>query len=287
MCDRIKNMKKLQLLMPVIFLLTSSCANIFEAAGNKNTDAARYEEAQKLLNEEDYDGAIEKFDLLSDSFMSKSKVRKAYASALAGKCGLNFINYFDSLGNAGSGALFKFFMNAFTGKTISPNHCKLAQAQMELISDSRALTDGEKIFVAILGMAKIGAYIRNKADVDGTGSLGDGTMDATFKVCKHTDDANHLTDSEMKEIITGFGMILINIAALGDDSPSGLGSLSQACTDSGITPNPCEITDVDSVSAQAISFFRLLLKSSVVGIGSCATPVSDPTFIACCPGADI
>lgn len=259
-------------------ILFIGCANIFEPAGDKNSDEALYEEAQKYVNDSDYDSAIEKFEAISATFLAQEEVRKAYAGALAGKCGLNFLEYFNSLSGASS-VIFKWFMNAFTDKVIDPDSCAEAQAQMELLSESKgSLDDGEKLFMAILGMVKIGTNMRHKADVDGASNLGDGSMDAGFNVCANVNDTSHFTDDEMKQIITGFGLVLLNISTLGSNG-NNLGDVSDACDD--ITPNPCEITDVDSVTADSIDFFRNLIDSTTYGIGSCAN--TGALILTCCP----
>ena len=61
----------------LIFILTSSCANILEPAADKNTDEALYEEALKLNNQKSYDASIAKFEALSDSFLDQEEVREA------------------------------------------------------------------------------------------------------------------------------------------------------------------------------------------------------------------
>ena len=255
-----------------IFFMTSSCANILEPAADKNTDEALYEEALKLNNQKSYDASIAKFEALSASFLSQTEVREAYASALAGKCGLDFLTYIQDLGNAdlGSTSLFRWFSNAFVGVSVSPEHCLSAQEQMMLIGATAAERNaGQNLFMAVLGMVKIGTYLRNKADVDGTGSLGDGTIDASFDICLPAQFSN----DEIRGVITGLGLVLENIGSLSSsDVTAGLGAISTTC---GAT---CNITDPDNIDDTAVGVFRTILDTQDTGVGTC----TDDPFVTCC-----
>ncbi|GIL18455.1 MAG: hypothetical protein BroJett040_22060 [Oligoflexia bacterium] len=280
---------------------------------NKETDQARYEDALKAKNNSDWDTAITKFQALSSDFLNQEAVLEQYAGALAGKCGLNFITYTNSLGSStidSSTPFFKYLMNAFTGKAVSPAHCTTAEMVMKQIKTMTGTwTTNQTFFVLILSMVKMGTYIRNKADVDGTGNLGDGNPDATINLCRDAEagDATtaYLTDTEIKEIITGFALMLQNFAAFS----ANLGGAGDALATISATCGPplnltfCSKTDAAGVDATDVKGMRSILSLaynaaglSAVGIGSTTVTAATnpngnngvywgctPASLLCCP----
>lgn len=270
-------------------VVLSGCSNVFEKFAVKDTDAALYEDATKALNAGNYDLSLEKFNALSAGYKSNPDVKKYWAGALAGKCGMDFTSLLDSLTNAdlSSTAAFKFFMNLFTGKTVHPEYCTQAETQMKEIWGQRSATQGEQLFMVLLSMAKMGTYLRSKADNDGAGNLGDGNTDAGYNSCNNTDDDHHLTDAEVTEVVTGFSQLLLNITAFTATTFAGsaasINNIQAACA--AFTPNPCATTDAASVDASMIATMRDLLETNgtyptPIGIGSCSFPTPPGS---CCP----
>lgn len=271
----------------LIFVVTTGCSNIYEGLANKTSDEAIYQDVQTLMDDQDWDTALTKLASLSSSYASKTEVRETWAGVLAGKCGLNFINYFQTLGSVDlSGTtLFKYFMNAFTGSIVSPESCTQAQAKMEEIStDPTARTSGQNLFMAVLGMVKMGVYLRSYLDQNGTDNLGDGSVDGTKNVC--TNDASNLPDAALDEIITGFGLLTTNLTTITGVISSGsastsLSSLNTVCT---AVSGVCNKTSTSSISASDRNNFRDLLNTSSanttapVGVGACANATVTP----CC-----
>ncbi len=274
------------------FLLAASlamtgCSNIFEDASNKNSDEALLEDARKSINDQDYDTALAKFDAMSADFKTGTDIIEMWAGAYAGKCGLDFISYFGSLGTTtmGTNTIFKFLMSAWSQKVISPSHCTLAQQKLEEISANAAeRTNSQNLFMAILGMVKIGVYLREYADKDGTGNLGDGTPDAAVNVC--TNNSSNLPDAALDEVITGMGLLTNNLAYLtaalaAGDITTALDTLNTAC---GLSPGTCGKTDPSTITNGDRDSFRDLLSTSQtnatapVGIGSC----TDAGVTPCC-----
>jgi hypothetical protein len=101
-----------------VSLLAGCSANFLKELADKNSDDAIIYDAQKAVNELNYDSAI---DLLTVklSAVGKTKVlaRETLASAYAGKCGLNFIDFVDGLASATSGSAFVLVSSAFVGVT--------------------------------------------------------------------------------------------------------------------------------------------------------------------------
>lgn len=280
----------------VVAVTMINCSNIFEPMSPKDTNDAYYETASKALDDSDFDLAIANFSKLTSGYLdTKAEIRQRYAGALAGKCGLVFSTFYNSISTTdfGTTPIFKAFMNQFTQKTVYPSYCTQAEAQIKAIWATRTATAGQQLFMAILSMAKIGAYLRNKADHDSTGDLGDGTTDGTFDGCAATDDEDHLTDDEMKEVITGFSLMLLNITAF--SASLGLGStiddLNAAC--GAIPDSPCAVTEAANVTAPMIDSMRDLLQTNEnyttangaavevpYGIGACLPATALPL---CCP----
>lgn len=272
--------------MVILCLPFFGCANVFEGMANKTTDEALFEDVQKLMDDESWDEAITKLNSMSSEYKARSDVIEAWAGVYAGKCGLNFLEYFKTLGDANLAGtpLFKFLMNAWTGETVSPSYCTLAQTKLEEISTSASQrTPGQNLFMAILGMVKIGVYLRSYADRDGAGNLGDGT--AEINVC--TNDASNLANANLDEIVTGMGLITTNLAyltaVLSNNSISGaLTTVDTACQAS---PGACGRTNAADVTNADRDLFRDILNTSAsnptaaVGVGAC----SNALVTACCP----
>lgn len=283
--------KQILSLFVSLAVVLSGCSNLFEKMAAKDTDAALYEDATKALNAGNYDLSLEKFGQLSSGYLANPDVKKYYAGALAGKCGMNFTELLDSLGSVdiSSMGIFQYFMNLFTGRVISPTHCTLAEAQMKEIWTMRSRTQGEQLFMVLLSMAKMGTYLRNKADKDGVSNLGDGSMDGTFNECSNVDDDDHLTDAEVTEIVTGFSQLLLNItsftASLSGSVDSSVGAINALCNSPFVDPATCSTTEAANVTPAMVQQMRDLIAAGAsytppIGIGACATG-SD--LEDCCP----
>lgn len=279
--------------LAVLAMTQLSCGgpNYFKDAAVKDSDEALYEDALKLIDAADYTGAIDKINETSATFRAERKVVRSLAGAYAGRCGLDFLEFTQGLG--GSGAPFNLFKNGFTDAAVSPADCQAAQ---DLIEDAFGETAAERVvnlgasegnsvnmFMAVLGMSKIGSTLRGAADADQ-----DETVDAGYDSC----DDSKLSDDATKQVGTGFALMIDNftvIATSFDDSTAALvEGISDTCDD--ITPNPCAIFDPDDPTwdATALLAMRSLTKSNSFGIENCDSgdPVSNPApypFSCCAP----
>lgn len=275
---------KILLLLISLWFCTSGCSNIFEETADKTTDAALYEEALKKVDALEFDAALSYFEQLSPSFAANNEVREQWAGALAGKCGLDFIEFFNTISSTGTGAtLFQQFMASFVGKELSPEHCVLAEEKINEISTSPlSRTSSQNLFMMILGMAKIGTLLRHEADNAEDSGLGDAAMDAGFDGClvDNTDTYGNdsFSDADIKQLVTGVGQIFENFAVVGDNIAGGetsnnLTLISTNC--SALSPNPCTITDPDNVDNDTVTNMRYLIHTSgtnptfPIGIGGC------------------
>ncbi len=277
------NLKKLFLSIFIFIFSLFSCSNPLTQVSNASTDEALYEDAQKALNSSNWDLSISKFETLSASFLSQREVRFKYAKALAGKCGFNFITLSEILADAdlNSTSFFSYLLSMWGNKSISPSHCTLSETQMKLIWDGYTASGEEQLFMALLSFSKMGMYLRTKADNDENLSLGDGTVDAGFNECSSADTNDTLTDSEIKEVTTGLGLFIQNIAGVSSIISSSLDSevtsLSAVCAL--LTPNPCTAINPEDITPEAVATMRDLLRIDTIGIDTCIN--IDPT--TCCP----
>lgn len=282
-------MKILSFIMISILILTG-CSNIFEPASNKESEEAVYEDALKAIDAQDYVLAISKLESLPASYQSRTDFKETLAGAYAGKCGLNFINYFATLGSAdlSSSSFYKFLMNGFTQTAVDPDFCRKSQLKIEEISDDPLQrTESQNLFMAILGMVKVGTYLRADADRDGTGNLGNGNADIPpLNICDATETDSTadgwFSDDEIDEVVTATGLIVTNAASLSGiastDLTTALVQLNAACG------GACSKTDKATVNATDRGRMRDLLRTSPshptvpMGIGNCNN--ADPT--TCC-----
>ncbi len=270
--SRIRIIKFFSFLLLFPFL---GCSNVYQGMANKTSDEALYEDVQILMDKQEWDEAITKLNSLSTNFKVRSDVIEAWAGVYAGKCGLNFIDYFGALGSANLGGttIFAYLMGAWSGKTTNASYCTLAQTKMEELGATPALrTPGQNMFMAVLGMVKIGVYLKESYPTDGVAAA----------VCT----SSAANDAIIKEVVTGMGLLTTNItyltAVLSNSSLTG--SLDTVNTVCGSFPGACGKTDPTLVNTSDIDAFKDLLKTdrtnatAPLGIGNCV----DPTVVPCC-----
>jgi hypothetical protein len=277
-------------------LICLQCANIFEPLTPKDANEALLYEARMKIDAGDYSGALTYLADIEPEYASQNEVRITYASAYAGACGMEFIPFFNSISNANLGAttIFKYLRSSFTDKAADPTKCTEAETKLKAIgstaADRLAAMEGSKevnMLMAILAMAKIGAYLRTKSDIDGANARGDGTTDGTFNSC--TNDASNLTDDEVIEIATGFALLIENLPSLLGATNSTSTALDGISTIigafCGLAPSSkCVVTDKASIDpadkTEFVDTYRDLLKTQSAGVETC-TPAVTPD--ECCP----
>jgi hypothetical protein len=270
-----------------------SCMNVLRQVTNTQSDEALLENAKKSIDVSDYNTALDSFSKMSAAFTARADVIENWASAYAGKCGLKFSTLFTAIGAAdfSTDTLFKYLMSSFQGIAVDPASCVLAEAKIKQLGATATLRNtNQNIFMLILSMAKIGAYMRAEGDRDGTSNLGDGSTDAGFSAC--TVSATNLpgngtySDNDVKEIVTGFGNLIDSYSVVGSvlsGASSTISSITTSCA--ALSPNPCTITEAASVTAGSIAAMRDLIATNKanttigLGIGSC----SNVLVVPCCP----
>lgn len=259
-------------LVGIIGICLISCSNIFKGMSDQESQEAYLEDAIKYNNAKQYDLAI---DIIENKLNTETKdsdeIRRFMASVYAGKCGLDFIQFLDSLSsasNSGSQGL-KFLLTAWNGKTVSATHCTTAETIMKEISPTFATrTASDSFFMVVLSMAKIGTYLKTLTDLDD-----DGEVDSTPADFTQPDGfclASNINNVAIAELASGLGIVLANLANIGNalsDSTLDLSTITSTCN-SLPSPNPCLIEDQNEFlnNSTARLAIRTLFNASSSGL---------------------
>lgn len=257
--------------------LQISCAqNVFSNMSSKTTDEALFNDARAALNIKDYQVAI---DIILNEVSTEGKktaeAKELLASGYAGRCGLNFLNFIDSLSHASNGTPFGYTAAPFVGVDADPASCVSALSTMESIGPSSSRTMAQNGFTAIAAMALMGSSTRLYTDNSPVG--GNGIQDAANISCT-------LTNTQVDNIILGFGFMSENLSAL---STSQLGSSGSAfsgmvsfCSSLGTS---CNITDPAAITPPLRDVFRRLLNTKEYGIGTVVSNGNPTWMVTACP----
>jgi hypothetical protein len=269
-------------MISAIVLTNVSCYNAFYGTSSKTTDAAVYEDAIKALNNLEYDRAIAYFESLGPEYLSKTEVRMNRAGALAGKCGFNFINYFTQLSTPITGSTFLGLMNQWRTTSTNANaansdlrqYCVEAENIVKAITPTVTLRDpSQSLFLFLLGLAKMGIYLKETADPTGTGTGQWSVTLPTDGACSST----NISKAAVREIVAGLGMAflnLTNIASVVSGANIDTAALTTAC--SVIVPSPCGIENASDVTDDMVKATRTLLNFSATGVVNGGFPCLDP-----------
>lgn len=258
-------------LFSCLFGLFGCSNNVFSEFGAKNSDDALLYDAQSALNAQLYDQAIDIITIkLSATGQQSVKSREILASAHAGKCGLNFIDYMERLSNATTGSTFVLVSAPFVGVPVAPASCLSALQTLDLIGNNAQRTPTQNAFAAILGMVLMGSATR--LYTDGNPVNGDGAQDAANISCT-------LSDVQMNNVILGYAYMAINFTAvaaqIGGSSSTTISDSIAVCSSLGTS---CAVTDPALISNQLRDVMRRLMNTSNYGIG--AADGSSPLAIA-------
>ena len=270
-------MKKSFLYLMLFSFLINSCGpNALNGLGSQTSDEYYIEAATKANNNQLYDEALDiLLNKLSPTARAAVPAVELLASAYAGKCGFNFINYVEALADSSSGTAFGVVMAPFVGVTISPSFCLLSLQTMDTLGAPGARTANQNTFSAITGLVLMGASLRAYADNDPAN--GNGIMDAADKIC----NAGLVTDNQMNEIIVGYGYFVTNLAYVSASllGSSSFDSLNDSVTLCNSLPGAdCDVTDPANVSAGTRTAIRALLNTVEYGIGDAVT-AGDPIAV--------
>lgn len=254
-------------------LLLGCSVNIFENFGDKTTDAALLESAKSLIDTGDYSGALQEFAAMSPEYRSRRGVVPYYASAYAGRCGLNALTLISDIDNIGATRIFPFLMDEYpSGTPAEETDCANAEDLMETIDVTATnRTDDENLLMAMIGLSKMGVVLSQFADTDANG-----TVDAGFDPCT----AAALPDADVRQFGSSLSRSLGSLSALTSTSFGGssMADLTSVCTDlATYAPSYdfCSVTDPADFTADQIKGIRSVInESSAVGLGTCTGDIS-------------
>jgi hypothetical protein len=289
--------------------VTTSCGteNVLSEVSNKETDEAYYIDAKKDLDNLQWDSTVSIITTkMSSTYQARRDVKMLLASAYAGKCGLIFIDLIQGMTNNSATEMFKYFMGIWGGKTVYPDSCELAIGVLQGIGTAAQRTTNENLFLALLGVARMGTNLSSKLDaVDHNGALDgvatvcheDGTGSVTKWVAPYTNffpappagKTGYMSSSDIKRVASGLGLILENLASLTDALGAGttigaIGDLSQSCDDAlsavtGTSTTCATMTTPAAVSNEMVYAMRFMMDSTEFGFGTCSI-TNSITFIS-------
>lgn len=261
----------------LLSIILTACSNPLASLSSQTSDEYLMEEATKANNGRDYDRALEILtQRLSTSARASMKAKELLASAYAGKCGFNFVEYVENLADAVGGTAFRLAMDPFVGVELEPEYCLSALQTMDSIGTPAERTANQNTFTAITGMVLMGASLRAYSDVAPT-ALGDGTVDVNL--------CSGVTNDQMDDVIVGYGYFTQNFAYLSAQlvGSSSFGSLQDAinvCSDIGIS---CSVTNKTDITNVVRDTFRDLINTVEFGVGSYACNDDVLLIPASCP----
>lgn len=275
-----KNIFKIIQIFVVMAGMTSCTgSNLYQdMASNKTSDEALFEDAQTLIDDGDYTGAINKLLSTTTTFQTEARFKESLAGAYAARCGMEFISFVSNLTGTSTSSLYSLAMNGFVGvDTSNYADCETAETVVESIGSISNRTQSQNLFLMVLAMARLGNRVRSVADVSPT-ATGDGTVDGSFD-CRTSvpiADAQDIIESFV-DFLTLFGQVG---ATLGGSSSTT--AIDSFIADYGIPTldysggsDPSAADELDP----AIIVSRALINSQDFGVGSCNN--ADPTTCLC------
>lgn len=272
-------MKIKLLIISILGIWLSSCNNAMSGLGSQTSDDYFIIEATKANNAQNFDGAINILTTkLSASGKATAQAKELLASAYAGKCGLNFINYTTALASSTTGTAFQIAMKPFIGVAVQPAYCLQSLQTMDTIGAPAQRTANENTFAAITGLVMMGASLRSYADPLPVATNGDGVVDVN--IC------TNITDNQMNDIIVGYGYFTTNFSYVPSSliGTSSFGSLTTSVNlCNSVSGAQCAETNKANVTAVTRAFMRDLINTVQYGIGPFSTGGNDANIPNSCP----
>lgn len=250
--------------------------NVLSELGAKKSDDALIFDAKRAVNEMRYDDAVLILTQeLSAGGQTKAEAREVLASAYAGKCGLNFLNYTNSLSTATSGSAFVLMSSPFIGVSVAPNFCLTALQTLDLIGTNAQRTQDQNAFAAVLGMVLLGSATRQYTD--STPATGDGAQDALNISCT-------LTDAQVDNVVLGYAYMSQNYSSvsgqIGSTSSTTISDSINICNS--VAGSSCSNTDPTAITPLVRDTMRDLMNTADYGVGT-ADGSSTILIPAACP----
>lgn len=218
-----KSLRKIIILV-LSLMLTTSCdkPNVLTEYSKTDGDEALFYESGKMIDSENWDGAIEILTTdLSASYRSQAKVKERLMYAYGGKCGINFFNLIKGLKNVSSSKIFEFALELYANQQTDNTACDNAIATLRDLGATADLrTNNQNVYAALLGLTRMAVALKTKLDTESSG-LGNGIVDASWNSCTPSAAASHLADADVNRIATGIGLIFENLSYLTDELTAG------------------------------------------------------------------
>lgn len=246
----------------LITILLGCTQNLFEEMVDQDTPEAVFFQAKREINKRNYSAAITLLQSLDPLYMAERSRVPIYASAYAGRCGLEFIALLEGLQATTSSAVFAMLMGSFPGAlAANVQDCIAASDLLQGIGDEIERNGDENLLLAFTSLAKIGTILSSLADTND-----DGVADATFDQCDNVD----LPEDMVREVGAGLAVTLLSLSAVGASYIDGaVGSFTNLCAqDPNLAPF-CSLTDPTSFSPDEVQAFRYAIGSNDFGIDSC------------------
>ena len=249
----------------ILGLPLTACEN-FGRVG-KRTRQGDVLRSEMRMNQRDYTGSDSDFSGDGCGYVARRDVAVVFASAYSGRCGLDFVNFVESLSGMG-GNIFLFLMGSYPSSTDQKiSDCLQAETLLNAIGAAPARNAEENVLMGFSSLTKTGTVLARYADADD-----DGVTDASFDHCDLTD----FPDTAVREIGTGLANAILSIDAVASDLvPGTLSAITSICAQDPNLNVFCTNTDATAYSVNEVRFLRALVGSSGQGIGACAGNFSD------------
>jgi len=273
--------KRLVFAITAPFLMAATgCPNAFVESAQKTTDDALLYSAEQHANANDWTSAISDINAMSTSGKAKRETKAALASYYAGRCGLNLLNFAQTIkDNMPAQTLWPVSLSAQAGATASRLTDCISAEQTLVSIDSVATnrTADENIELVFIEIAKMGAALaQSNADANH-----DGVIDGGFNACSSTD----ISDAAVQELGSGLILAVNALQASGSSFGSGISSsVGSMCTTIEALPGMagfCSHTAASDFTGNLLLGLRALIKSSEVGFNICGGTVGSSGACTC------
>jgi hypothetical protein len=272
-----KNLIRLVLVVS-ISMVSSSCANIFREGARKEFDAAYIFDAKKLMDQQDWTGALTKLALVSTAAQSDRSYKALKASAYAGRCGLNLISLLNTISSAGSTAFMPTLLNAFKS-SVAANYTDCVSAETTLMgisTDPNARTADENVLIALIEWAKLGALL---ASTTGFDDNDDGTIDGALGACV-PQFSNAQLDSVGFALTVSLASLTASASGAGGSATTGFQAACTAAASVPLAAAFCTKTDptTQTFTADERKFIAWIIRSGDMGVGFNECNISSATL---------
>ena len=243
--------------LAILIFMTSCGKNVLSELGNPNSDDALLFDAKTAVDGQRYDEAITIVTTkVSTSGRTTTRAKEILASGYAGKCGLNFVNYINSLADSSAPQIFVMVSAPFVGKVVDPASCLSSLQVLQSIGTYQTRTTNQNTFAAVVAMVLMGSATR--LYTDDLPLMGNGVQDAIKISCS-------LTDAQIDQVILGYGYMIENYAAISSQLGSNASVVSDAINVCGSVS--CASTDPAQITLAMRTAMRAIMNTQQYGVG--------------------